>query len=486
MNQEEEINNINSKNEAAVGMTVQDEAPKKPDTLFLYFTVLSGTIPLFVGGTSMVWMSPVLPTLLSNDTDLNPLNKPITTVEISLLAALPCLIGLIGCLIIPKFADFIGRKYFLLLMGAGMFITYLGKGFAHHVVLLLIYRCVFTVFLNGVAVILQVYIAEVCEDHNRGKFMYLKSIFYPLGNLYAYAIGPHFNFRDFNLWCGLPIVPFLIFFCLAPETPVYYLSKNKGEDCRKSLMRLRGNKTYKEIEKDYIKIDETLKMTKSITSATLLSLFKTKESLVAVKLTVFLSALGYVSGATSISTFLGPLLTQAGTSYSEGTMTVVVGITQVLSLFLTSFVVERTGRRGLLLISNLGCCLCILIFGLFYYLKSENFGIVTQVQWLPVACIIVYFLIYAIGLGPLPITIITELFPSDLASAALSFAITVMSVVIFIITFLYPIIVENAGVHWCMWIYGISGILGGWIAYKIIPETKGKSIIDIQEMLKQY
>ncbi|XP_072396273.1 facilitated trehalose transporter Tret1-2 homolog [Diabrotica undecimpunctata] len=456
--------------------------PKKKDTLFLYFVVLTGCMPIIVGGGSFVWTSPAIPKLQLNNSEENPIGRPITTTEVSMIAGLPPLMMLLGSLLLGRLSQIIGPKKCLQVIGLGIFVSAVIIAFSTKVILIIVFRCFLYMFYNGTLTVFPVYITEICEDHNRAKYGCLSMVFLPLGNLYSYILGSFFSLKCYSLLLAAPAAYFLIFFFFVPESPVYSLSRGRREECKETLTKLRSNKTEKEIEHDIEKLEDTLKERENAKSGNIFQIFSTKELRFAMVLALGPVLVQNLSGVTIVMAFMAPIFNAAG--FSGNYMSIIVGCIKVSTITLTSLVVERTGRRPMLLISSIGTGIPLLILGFFFYLKHINSPLVPSIQFLPLACIVCNVIMYALGLGSIPMAIMGELFTPDMRAAAVSVVTAAMGLCIFVTTSSYPFMEEMLGIHWCVWLYCCICFVGATFIYFMIPETKGKSIPEIQEYLR--
>ncbi|CAG9860243.1 unnamed protein product [Phyllotreta striolata] len=452
----------------------------KPDTLFLYFSVITVQLLTVVSGSSMAWTSPVLGKLYSNDTDVNPLGRPITTIEVSMLAGVPLFTNTIGMLVMPKVSDIIGRKRHLFISGVVMLLAGIALGFSSgSVILMIITRCIFGT--TGCLVVLTIYLVEICEDHNRGKFGCYTGIFNQIGHLFGFVIGPFFSVKDFSLIIISPVLIFVIFAMILPEPPVYLLKKGKEEECKNALRKLRSNKTEEEIETDMNKLKESLKKEQK---GKIADLFKNKDNLVALILSFLPMLVKYFSGVTVIFTFLAPFFDQAGTSLSGDTVAIGIAIFKISFFTFTSFIVERFGRRKMLLISSTSTGIPLFLIGLYFYLQQINSTFLVNLQWLPLTSLLFTVALFGLGLGPIPMPLISELPRAELRAVSCSVVHAASNIVIFGITSLYPIISESLGYHWCVWWFSLNCFLGSILIYFFLPETKGKTFDEIQAILK--
>ncbi|XP_072381034.1 facilitated trehalose transporter Tret1-like [Diabrotica undecimpunctata] len=458
---------------------------KKPDTLFLYFAVVTATLLMLVNSALSVWTSPAIVKMQSNNPDENILGRPITTWETSILLGVPGLVSLAGSTFLPKLSDILGRKKSLQLMGLGIFLSTIGLAFCNTINLMTILSCFIQIFCAGVIGILPIYLTEICEDHNRAKHGCLMTVFSPIGQVYALSLGPLFNLRVFTLLLSAPMVPFLVLFFLVPESPVYLLSKGMEKECIASLKKLRKNKTKKEIENEFYNINASIKESEK-SKFSFIQLFGTKEGRVGLMLAFILILSQNLCGVQIIFPLLGPIFNDSGSKLSGDVIAVIAAVVKLITFTITTFVIETTGRKPMLIISSIGAGVSSTTLGIFFYLKYINSPFVESFHWGPLLSVSAFIISYSIGLGPIPMAIVCELFPSDLRSTALAIISTVSAIVVTGYTTFYPVLAELIHTHWCMWIFGLSCFVGTLLISTMLPEVRGKSVVEIQEILKKY
>nr|QJX15781.1 glucosinolate transporter [Phyllotreta armoraciae] len=455
---------------------------KKRKPFFAYFCVLTGNLLTLSLGASLTWTSPVLTKLSSNNTDINPLGRPITAAEVSMLAGIPTFTSTLGLLIMPKFSDIFGRKNFLLFSGVVMFLSGIGLSFSGgNIAFMIITRCLFS-FTEAHSVT-SIYVAEIAEDHNRGKMGCCLSIFHQMGHLFGYVIGPFFSIKNFSLIITAPTLIFLLFFSMAPETPIYLLTKGKENESKNVLRKLISNKSEEEIELELKGMKENLKKERK---GKIVDLFKKRENVLALIFSFLPLLIKFSSGVTVIYAFLAPFFDQAGTNLSGDMVAILIAVFKVSSFILSSVLIEKFGRRKLILISSTGTTLNLFFIGVYFYLQSINSSLLPYLQWLPLTGLILTVSFYGIGLGPIPHILAAELPPVELRATMAALVLSSCYVVVFVFTFLYPFVSEMYGNEWCVWWFSLNCAVGTILMYFFLPETKGKSLDEIQDMLKNY
>jgi MFS family permease len=154
---------------------------------------------------------------------------------------------------------------------------------------------------------------------------------------------------------------------------------------------------------------------------------------------------------------------------------VVIGSVMVVSVVFTIFVVDRSGRKTLMLLGT-GCLAVIYII--------EGWFFRNDVQGLPIVILTLSSVaIYSFTLAPVVWVILSEIFPNRIRGAAMSLSAVVLWIGNFSLTFTFPSIKENLGWSLNFWLYGLICIAGFIIIYLKLPETKGKSLEQIEKEL---
>ncbi|CAG9861741.1 unnamed protein product [Phyllotreta striolata] len=452
----------------------------KPDTLFLYTSVITVGLLFIAMGASMVWTSPVLGKLSSNNTEINPIGRPITALETSLLTGIPELTNIIGFILVTKLADVIGRKPYMLLSGAIMLLAGIALAFSDSILYMIITRCIFG--FTGVLSVTPVYVAEICEKHNRGKFGCYSGIFHQIGHLFGFVIGPFLSVRYFTLAITAPTLIFIVVFLIMPESPVYLLKHGDEEECKASLRRLRSNKTDDELVMDLERLKEDLR---NEPKGKAIDLFKKRQHIIGLLLGFLPILLKYCSGVTVLLMYLAPFFDSAGTNLSGDLVAIIVALLKITLFTLTSFVVENFGRRRMLLVSTIGTSIPLTALGVYFYLHHVQSPVVNHLQWLPLTGLLLAVGFFGLGLGPIPAYLVTEFFPADLRTVSSSIVNASGGVAAFALASLFPLVTRRFGAEWCVWWFGANCGAGAALIYLFLPETRGKSFDEIQKMLRR-
>jgi len=162
---------------------------------------------------------------------------------------------------------------------------------------------------------------------------------------------------------------------------------------------------------------------------------------------------------------------------------VIFGIVQVVATGISCVIMDKAGRRILLLGSSLGMCISSAVLGLFFYLKEHEHH--SNDGWLAMVSVMVYITSFSLGMGPIPWLIMPEVLPSEIRAQTGGVATCVNWTGAFIVSMTFDPLrqaIENYG---CFWAFSVVCALGFVFVFFTIPETKGRSLEEIQRILQR-
>ncbi|VEN48439.1 unnamed protein product [Callosobruchus maculatus] len=473
--QNQNVRNVVKKN-------ISEESSEENSGTFLYITAVTADLLIFAVGSGFSWTAPVFPILKKTDPNENPLGRLITPIEESWVASLYCLGAAIGPIFAGRLADKLGRKRTLIIVSFPMIVSLLILAFAQNIKIYYVTRLVMGITAGSAFNVLPMYLAEVSEVHNRGTTGCLMTVFVVLGALMSFVIGPLLSVKVFTFACCIPVILFVIFFGLfIPESPVFLVTNGKLDKAEDALIQLRS-KSHVQIKEELAEIEQSL--TRHMAKQGNISiLLKGKGLRKALIISISLLLTQQLAGINAVMAFLNSIFEAAGSGVSTYTSTVTIGAIQVIATFIAATAVEKLGRKILLLASTTGSSASIFILGLYFYLKNSRFYDVTNLSWLPLVSLLVYIVSFNLGLSCIPWTITQEIFPSNLQSIASSIASVSCFTASFAVTLYFPIMVEMIGMAKCFWLFGFCLVVSSLFIYLVVPETKGKTVAEIQDIL---
>lgn len=359
------------------------------------------------------------------------------------------------------------RRHLLILCGALFIIGSLGCAFAPTLTVLQGSRLVLG-FACGIANQFGlIYLSELAPKRVRGTLTALYQLSVNCGILLAYIVGSVFAPSGGWRWIiGLGALPALIFMVgmiIAPSSPRFLIMRGEMDRAEKILDRLRSGPG--EAHEEAQGIADSLKEQ----SAGLKDLFRGAYR-PAIGIALTLTFFQVFTGINSV-VYYAPIIFESTGSRSAGTIaSYMVGIALVVSTALSLPLVERMGRKPLLIISLLG-----------QVLPTVGIAFFPHVEWFAIGCVFLYTFAFGFGLGPVFWLICPELLP--LRARALGMGVITFSQYLLnaVSSRFFPNFLEAAGTKSFL-LFAALSVIGAFYVWRFVPETKGKSLEEIEEM----
>ncbi|XP_020293165.1 facilitated trehalose transporter Tret1-2 homolog [Pseudomyrmex gracilis] len=462
------------------GNRYAENMTEKGSTLVQFLAAASANVIIVATGAMLGWTSPVLPVLVENG---GPLGTKITKDEKTWIGSLVALGPIIGSFIASYLGDRYGRKNTLLFSVAPHLVGWLLVGTARHVAQLYVARIIFGVALGFAFTLVPMYCGEIAETSIRGTLGSFLQLFITIGLLYSYAIGPFVSYEVFCVVCAVLPIVFFVCFIMMPESPYYLIRQGRRSEAITSLSKLRS-KSEAAVENEANDIQESLDEAFK-ERVTVADLFKTRANFKALIYTCALASFQQLTGINFVLFYMQEIFDAAGSSIPSEQATIIIGAVQMLASTVTPGVVDRAGRRILLVFSGIGETISLCALGLYFYLKDVQHAddVVEQISWLPVVALIVFISTYSVGWGPLPWAVMGEMFASNVKAKASGITVSLCWFLAFIITKFSDDMTKSFGNFATFWMFGAFCIVSILFTVLILPETKGKSLKQIQNIL---
>ena len=401
------------------------------------------------------------------------------------------LIGcLAGALLSGIWSDKYGRKKMLVIASFLFALSAWGTGAVDHFSYFIFYRIVGGLGIGIASNISPVYIAEVSPAHVRGKFVSLNQLTIVLGILLAqlanWQIGEYYTQGSdilsetsvqwawrWMFWAeNVPAVLFFVCMFFVPESPKWMVFNHRKEGALKLWKRI-GGEQYAQ---------EELRVTQENASqdsgkVPFLSLFKGKMKRV-IWIGIILAAFQQWCGINVIFNYAQEIFTSAGYTISDMFFNIIVtGSANLIFTVIAIFTVDKLGRRALMRFGALSLTLIYLVMGCCYFFEIQGFLLLLLVV-LAIAC-------YAVSLGAVVWVILAEIFPTRVRGTAVAISTFALWAACFILTYTFPILNNSLGADGTFWLYGAICLAGYLFITFRLPETKQKSLEEIEkELLK--
>ena len=394
------------------------------------------------------------------------------------IALAGCLIGALTCGIL---ADRYGRKPLLLLSAVIFIVSSIGTGAFNSFVWFLTARFVGGIAIGMASGLSPMYIAEVAPASVRGKLVSLNQLTIVIGILAAQVVnwqlaGPDaawnvsFGWRWMFWATAVPAAAFLVLAFFIPESPRWLLMTGRSGEAAATLSRI-GGKSYAASETESFATGASA----SGNEGGLKLLFSRPFRKVLV-IGLVVAIFQQWCGTNVIFNYAQEIFQGAGYDVDNTFINIVItGIANLIFTFVAIFTVERLGRRVLMLIGAGGLAGIYLLMGACYYFEVEGIFMVILAV-LAIGC-------YAMSLGPITWVLLSEIFPNKVRAVAVATSTFALWVGSFTLTMTFPLMNDAMGTYGTFWIY-TAICTGGFIYFmKALPETKGKSLEQIEKEL---
>jgi sugar porter (SP) family MFS transporter len=407
-------------------------------------------------------------------------------------ALVGCMLGAILCIIL---SDQLGRKRLLIFSGFLFSLSAIGTALSDTFWWFNFYRIAGGVAMGIALNLSPLYIAEIAPPEKRGMFVTINQLLIMIGVLLAQVINWQISLLDTAMpdeatfdqiatswngkygwrWMfGVEVVPAMLFFILmffVPESARWLIKNNEESKARKILQRIGGefyeNLSVSEIKTTLRKEDLARVNFKELMNSRVVKFLA---------IGIFLSFLQQWSGVNVIIYYAADIFQAAGYTLKQMMLNIVViGSVMVLSVFITLFTVDKFGRKKLLLIGTSAMAFLYLLIGYSFYVDQGGLVVVFLV--------LANVMFYSFTLAPLLWVVLSEIFPTRIRGAAMSIAALAHWVGNFTLTYSFPTIKESLGWANNFWLYGIICAFGFVVLYLVLPETKGKSLEQIEREL---
>jgi sugar porter (SP) family MFS transporter len=400
-------------------------------------------------------------------------------------ALIGCIIGVSGA---GWMSDKYGRKLVLLLTGALFSISAIGCAISDSFAMLITYRFIGGIGVGIASMLSPMYISEISPPTMRGKLVTLYQFAITIGILSAYFVNvwlleasdnPGFlNMKNLHLifkeevWRGMlgmetiPAVGFFLLILIIPRSPRWLVVKGDTERARRILINLVGSET---AAKEIKEIKETLALEKGTWKMLLEPGLK-----MALFIGVALAVLQQFTGIDAIIYYGPRIFEQAGFGLSEALGgQVIIGIINVTFTVIAFFTIDIFGRRRLLLTGTAGMLISLIAIGfLFYFGQAEGL--------LLLILVLIFIACFAFSLGPVVWVILSEIYPTKIRGRAMSIATIAVWIGTAVIGQMIPISLDNLGPDITFWIFALFCLPTIYIGWKLLPETKNRSLEDIE------
>ncbi|XP_076899651.1 sugar transporter ERD6-like 6 [Bidens hawaiensis] len=406
----------------------------------------------------------------------------LTVSEFSLFGSLSNVGAMVGAIASGQIAEYIGRKGSLMIAAIPNILGWLSISFAKDTSFLYMGRLLEGFGVGIISYTVPVYIAEIAPQNMRGGLGSVNQLSVTIGIMLAYLLGLFVNWRILAILGTLPcliLIPGLFFI---PESPRWLAKMGMTDDFEASLQVLRGFDTDITIEVNEIKRSVA---SSSRRTAIRFSDLKQRRYWFPLMIGIGLLVLQQLSGINGVLFYASNIFQSAGISSSDAA-TLGLGAIQVIATAVSTWLVDKTGRRILLTVSSAGMTISLVVVAASFFIKGfveENSSLYAAMGILSVIGVVGMVIGFSLGMGPIPWVIMSEILPVNIKGLAGSIATLANWFIAWLITMTAPLLLAWSG-GGTFTLYMLMCASTVVFATILVPETKGKTLEEIQFSLR--
>lgn len=388
-----------------------------------------------------------------------------------------------GVLFSGRISDRFGRKKVLIASALLFAVSAVGSAIPQNISQLVIARFIGGLGVGVASMLSPMYISEIAPAHNRGMLVTLYQLAIVIGINLIYFINLIIAGMGDEQWnvdlgwrymFGSEVIPSLLFLgllFLVPESPRWLAKQGREEEAGKILKKING-------EAAGTAVLAEVKMTLKEEKGTLKELLEPGLRL-ALIVGIVLAIFSQITGINAIIYYAPEIFKSVGFATESALLqTVIIGVTNTAFTFVAIWLMDKAGRRKLLLWGVTGMVICLFGMGASFYFELSSGPLL-------LLFILGYIACFASSLGPIPWVLISEIFPNKNRGLAMSICIVLLWIGVVLITQFFPVMLNRLGGAFTFWIFMINAIILVVFIWRFVPETKQKTLEEIERSWKK-
>lgn len=399
----------------------------------------------------------------------------ITEAEASWAVSLLCLGAVWGAIPAGLISEYFGRKKTLLYLALPLVVSWILVASSPNVYGIYVGRFVGGIALGAFSVGIPPYIEDIAEKQLLANLANFYHVQFSCGVLFGYIIGLIESTSWVTMLCVSIPTAFFVAFIFLPESPAYLISQNKLPEAKAALQYFRGIDN--DVNTELKVMREHFRFTVS-NRVTFKQLFFTRCTFKALVVSFGLMIFQQMSGIYPILFYAKDIFQKFSVSLSPPGAAIILGFCFVSSTYFSTMFLKLVRRRVLLMTSFIGMALNLAGLGIYYHLKASNMPM--NQTWVPLFTLCLFVCFYAAGVGPIPWLMLREIFPPNATRRASAITAGIHWFLAFGVTKLYQNLKVLVKPGWTLWNFAITCLVGIIFVYFFVPETKGRTLEEIQ------
>ncbi len=388
--------------------------------------------------------------------------------------------AMVGAIVAGPLADAIGRRRLVLIAAVTFIVGAIGSALALSAGVLILFRVVLGLAVGAASVIVPLYLAELAPTEIRGAIASLNQLMIVTGILVAYIVNLSLAASGgWRLMLGLAVVPALVMLVgmlFMPETPRWLVAKDREPEAREILRRSRDEDA---VEKEIHDIKSVERQEEGGLRELLAPWVRP-----ALVVGMGLAILQQIVGINTIIYYAPTTLTKVGFGDSAAILANAgIGVLNVAMTLVAIWLIDRVGRKPLLLVGALGMALSLAILAITSLVLPEPKGL-GLVGLITVVCLAGFIVSFAVSWGPIVWVMLAEIFPLRIRGAAMGVATLLLWGANFVVSLTFPILLSAVGIGYLFLGYAVIGVLAFLFVRYFVVETKGRSLEEIEADLQ--
>ena len=398
--------------------------------------------------------------------------------------------ALVGCLIGAFVSDFVshrfGRKISMLIAALFFLACSIGTAIPETFTVFIIFRIVGGVGVGLASMVVPMYIAEIAPADKRGALVAYNQLAIVIGIVVVYFVNYIIALQgnsDWNLKLGwrymfaseaIPSILYLILIFFIPESPRWLLVKGRGPEAIKILHRFNPSENIDALLAD---VKASLEGKDTQSWRILLSPALRRAMAVGIGLSVFQQ----ITGINAILYYAPEIFKSFGSDANASLLeTSILGLTNLIFTIISIALVDKVGRKPLLIIGSLGMLVSLAVVGYAAYYHITGL-------WLLIF-LMLFMGSFSISWGPVVWVLLAEIFPNRVRGLALSIAVFIQWAANFAVSQTFPMLTENANLNrtfngaFPFWLFAIFCVAALVFVWKLVPETKNKALEEMDAL----